>query len=419
MPERVPGSVVIWGVAAVVVVLAVMRLVDARGEPSAGPVKLERRAGAAGGARASGASGVYVHVAGAVRRPGLFRVAEGARVARAIERAGGPKPRAALTGVNLAARIQDGQQIVVPVAGPAGAGGLARRGRSRWHRRRGHRRRAETKPRSGHARAARRDRRDRPHACGADRRVPPGAGRVRLGRATGRGGGNRREAARDPPRGAAAVRWPRSRPIRRGDRFAAAADRGAPISGAPIRGRPGAGGLAGAGGRKAADPPCGSPSIPWNPSARPGTLRRPRDAGPAPVAGCGGVSGARPCPRAGGPRARARRRRPGRGRARRPSRAGPRRPGAGARGGRRVGGREAPRCDRRSRGAARGRPGPSAQSPARHSPAPLRLRRIGGDRDQPRTAGRHTAARCVCLAGSTCRRWESGPSWRCAGGCGR
>ena len=125
MPERVPGSVVIWGVAAVVVVLAVMRLVDARGEPSAGPVKLERRAGAAGGARASGASGVYVHVAGAVRRPGLFRVAEGARVARAIERAGGPKPRAALTGVNLAARIQDGQQIVVPVAGPAGAGGLA------------------------------------------------------------------------------------------------------------------------------------------------------------------------------------------------------------------------------------------------------------------------------------------------------
>ena len=125
MSERVPGSVVIWGVAAVVVVLAVMRLVDARGESGAGPVKLERPADAAGRGGAGGAPEMYVHVAGAVRRPGLFRVTEGARVARAIERAGGPTSRAALTGVNLAARVQDGQQIVVPVAGPAGAGGVA------------------------------------------------------------------------------------------------------------------------------------------------------------------------------------------------------------------------------------------------------------------------------------------------------
>jgi competence protein ComEA len=67
---------------------------------------------------------VYVHVAGAVRRPGLVRLAPGTRVASALERVGGPTRRADLTLVNLAARVQDGQQIVVPVAGaaPAAAG---------------------------------------------------------------------------------------------------------------------------------------------------------------------------------------------------------------------------------------------------------------------------------------------------------
>ncbi len=74
--------------------------------------------------RRTGTAELYVHVAGAVRRPGLIRVAPGTRVATALERAGGPVRRADLTLVNLAARLQDGQQIVVPLAGaPAGAGG--------------------------------------------------------------------------------------------------------------------------------------------------------------------------------------------------------------------------------------------------------------------------------------------------------
>lgn len=64
---------------------------------------------------------VYVHVAGAVRRPGLYRLPRGARVATALRMAGGPTRRAALTGTNLAARVQDGQQIVVPVRGRAAA----------------------------------------------------------------------------------------------------------------------------------------------------------------------------------------------------------------------------------------------------------------------------------------------------------
>jgi competence protein ComEA len=68
-----------------------------------------------------------VHVAGAVRRPGLYRIPPDTRVAAAIERAGGPIRRADLAGVNLAAPLQDGQQIVVPLAGgvASGPGGAA------------------------------------------------------------------------------------------------------------------------------------------------------------------------------------------------------------------------------------------------------------------------------------------------------
>jgi competence protein ComEA len=49
----------------------------------------------------------------------LLRVAADTRVATALERAGGPTARADLTAVNLAAKVQDGQQIVVPVKGAA------------------------------------------------------------------------------------------------------------------------------------------------------------------------------------------------------------------------------------------------------------------------------------------------------------
>jgi competence protein ComEA len=54
-----------------------------------------------------------VHVAGAVRRPGLYRVAAGQRVDDAVRAAGGPLPRADLDRLNLAARVVDGQRIFV------------------------------------------------------------------------------------------------------------------------------------------------------------------------------------------------------------------------------------------------------------------------------------------------------------------
>ena len=64
---------------------------------------------------------LVVHVVGAVRRPGLFRLVEGSRVADAVARAGGPTPKAELSAVNLAAPLADGQQVVVPVRGAAAA----------------------------------------------------------------------------------------------------------------------------------------------------------------------------------------------------------------------------------------------------------------------------------------------------------
>jgi competence protein ComEA len=62
-----------------------------------------------------------VDVAGAVQQPGVYEFAEGDRVIDAIERAGGPMPKADLSLLNLAAPLTDGTQILVPKAGPPGA----------------------------------------------------------------------------------------------------------------------------------------------------------------------------------------------------------------------------------------------------------------------------------------------------------
>jgi competence protein ComEA len=76
---------------------------------------------------------VVVDVVGAVRRPGLYRLRQGARIADAVARAGGVTAKADVALVNLAAPLADGEQIVVPgrggaQAGAVGAGGAATRG---------------------------------------------------------------------------------------------------------------------------------------------------------------------------------------------------------------------------------------------------------------------------------------------------
>jgi competence protein ComEA len=61
-----------------------------------------------------GGGDVVVDVAGAVGKPGVYRLPAGTRVNDAIQRAGGATARADAESINLAARLSDGQQIVVP-----------------------------------------------------------------------------------------------------------------------------------------------------------------------------------------------------------------------------------------------------------------------------------------------------------------
>jgi len=75
---------------------------------------------------------LVVHVVGQVLAPGLVRLAPGARVADAVEAAGGATPAADLSRVNLAKAVVDGEQVVLPLPGEplpagsaAGAGGGA------------------------------------------------------------------------------------------------------------------------------------------------------------------------------------------------------------------------------------------------------------------------------------------------------
>ena len=65
------------------------------------------------------AARVFVHVAGAVAKPGLYRFPEGLRIADAIEAAGGALPRADLDAINLADMLRDGLKVEVPARGRA------------------------------------------------------------------------------------------------------------------------------------------------------------------------------------------------------------------------------------------------------------------------------------------------------------
>ena len=110
------ARVLAYVAAAVLAVIAGVRYLGDAGKPPPPPVAVESGAGDTP-AGSGGGKGLYVHVAGAVRREGLFRLSEGARVGAAIRRAGGPAPGADLSGVNLAAEVQDGQQVLVPKQG--------------------------------------------------------------------------------------------------------------------------------------------------------------------------------------------------------------------------------------------------------------------------------------------------------------
>lgn len=86
------------------------------------------------GTSAGVSGGLLVHVVGEVAEPGLVTLQDGARVADAVEAAGGVTRKADLTAVNLARAVVDGEQLYVPRPGEpvpgtaAGAGGAAAAG---------------------------------------------------------------------------------------------------------------------------------------------------------------------------------------------------------------------------------------------------------------------------------------------------
>jgi competence protein ComEA len=120
VPELSRSQVVVYGAVAVALLLVGARAIRAEGS---GPDELSSLSSSGGGGLSiSGSDGpdVVVDVAGAVRRPGVYRLPTGARVVDAIGRAGGATGGALLEGINRAARLADGQQVVVPERGPDG-----------------------------------------------------------------------------------------------------------------------------------------------------------------------------------------------------------------------------------------------------------------------------------------------------------
>ena len=92
---------------------------------SAGPVVAGQVAGAASASASASASAapIIVDVTGWVHDPGVYEFVTGDRVIDAVERAGGAKPGADLSILNLAAPLTDGTQVVVSKEGAAGAVG--------------------------------------------------------------------------------------------------------------------------------------------------------------------------------------------------------------------------------------------------------------------------------------------------------
>lgn len=121
MPEISRSQLVAYAALAILVVALGVRFMQRQQPASAAS---DAGASAAAGSRPDGGSAVriarpapqaaVVHVAGAVRNPGVYRLPAGARVQDAVERAGGARRGGDVDAINLAAKVVDGQQVVVP-----------------------------------------------------------------------------------------------------------------------------------------------------------------------------------------------------------------------------------------------------------------------------------------------------------------
>jgi competence protein ComEA len=115
MPDLSRSQVVVYAAIAVALLLVGARAIRGEGGTDASYAVADSGGSTSGSFSIGGESGdLVVDVTGAVRQPGVYRMPAGSRVNDAVKRAGGPTALAELEAVNLAARLADGQQVVVP-----------------------------------------------------------------------------------------------------------------------------------------------------------------------------------------------------------------------------------------------------------------------------------------------------------------
>jgi competence protein ComEA len=130
------SQLIVYGAVAVVLLLVGARWIrsgDARGEPAGEVSYADSSATSASAADQTGSlaveaesgTDVVVDVSGAVSDPGVYRLPAGSRVNDALQRAGGATARAEADSINLAARLTDGQQIIIPVRVKGSGGAIA------------------------------------------------------------------------------------------------------------------------------------------------------------------------------------------------------------------------------------------------------------------------------------------------------
>lgn len=124
MSDLPPQRIVLIAIAALAILAVGYRAMGSSDPPRAAYTQSPSSA-----ATAAAPAVVVVDVVGAVRTPGVYRFGDGARVQDAIDRAGA-LPAADLAALNLAERLADGEQVVVPRRGrptvaAAGASGGA------------------------------------------------------------------------------------------------------------------------------------------------------------------------------------------------------------------------------------------------------------------------------------------------------
>jgi len=115
----------LFGLAAILLLAAAVTFMRGRGgeaNPPAPIVTSSAVIDGVGGVAPAQDEPLVVYATGAVKRPGVYQLAQGKRIVDAIQKAGGVTAKADAITVNLAALLIDGEQVIVPEAFTPGAG---------------------------------------------------------------------------------------------------------------------------------------------------------------------------------------------------------------------------------------------------------------------------------------------------------